>query len=135
MLAVLKVYAALRSFDRGATRRELEVETAMDKRSVQHGLAGLLRRQLLIVDGAPNRLSTYRLIDGAELGGTLRGRYDRVAEPLMPAPRDDYSPARPPSHTAQPGASRMVVKGILDVHRRQPDSFGPCALAELWRKR
>lgn len=73
MRLITAVYAALRSFPRPATRRELEKESGLDQAGVRKGLAGLERRGVLIMDGGQGRLTTYKLRPGAEPPKELRG--------------------------------------------------------------
>lgn len=135
MRLILLVYRALLTFERGATRRQLEQECNLPKRAIENGLEGLLRRGLLEIDGAPRRLTVYRLCGRMDVPADLRGHYPRAPERIRGHVAVEYSPARPPSQHTQPGALRIEVKAVRDVQRHAPQTFGPCLLAEVWRKR
>lgn len=135
MDCILGVFDALATFDRPATRAEIETESGLDKRAVENGLAGLMRRQLLRIDGGPRMLTTYQLAAVAPRPETLRGRYSRTPGSILSAPRP-YAAAMPPSHHAQPSAVRIVARGMLEAHSCVgPQTFGPCLLSEFWKKR
>lgn len=134
MRVTVKVFEALRTFDRPATRREIERESGLNYDQVHKALraldtAGLLRRQ---VDGARIR-GLYQLVAGAEPPADRRGSYARQESHRRPTGRRAaYSAARAPSHDAQPGGLRLVVRGILDLKHQPKQPFSPCALAQLW---
>ena len=148
MQLILQVFDALRTFDRPATRAELERESGLDKDAVWSGLRGLIRRGLVICAQEGRQRGMYMLTRMAERPECARGKYERDSDHRQrmalatKATRvsakerwhADYSPARPPSHSAQPGALRVVVKGVLDVRRHQPSTFGRCVLADTWKK-
>lgn len=143
----IKVFRALRSFDRAASRAELERESELTYDQVHEGLRTLVRRGLLVKPLAIGRQrGTYQLVAGAREPTTTRGQYERteahrqMIAALVRARRAghapaSYSPAAPPSHTNEPGALRIVIKGVLDLRRSDcaDDSFRACALAKLWK--
>ena len=145
---LIRVFDALRTFARPATRAELEREASLSKDEVWAGLRGLIRRGLVICIQEGRQRGTYVLTKMAARPECGRGRYERAEEHrhrmaravkatkvrAKDGWRGDYSPARPPSHDAQPGALRVVVKGVLDIRRHQPSTFGRCALADAWKK-
>ena len=145
MRVALIVFDALRTFDRPATRRELERESGLDYDQVHEGLRTLNRAGLLLKDvEGERRRGLYQLISGAVRPVTARGHYPRdtvhrqQVAALVRARRagaavPTYSPARPPSHAAAPGTLRIVVKGILDVRHPPAAPFSPCALAKFWK--
>lgn len=140
------VFNALRTFDRPATRAEIERESGLDYDQVHEALRTLSRHGVLIkfVDG-PRRRGLYQLTEDARRIETVRGRYERTAPhrkhlaALARARRADavatYSPAMAPAHAAAPGALRTVVRGILDRRRQVRKAFEACALAQLWKER
>jgi len=145
MRVALVVFDALRTFDRPATRREIERESGLDYDQVHEGLRTLTRAKLLlkIVDGERKR-GLYQLIAGAQRPTTARGHYQRDAAhrqqiaALVRARRagidlPTYRPASPPSHSAAPGTLRIIVKGVLDIRRPADATFGACALAKIWK--
>lgn len=146
MRLILSVFDAMRSFNRSVTRMEIERESGLNKYAVEKGLCGLMRRGLLVIHAEPRKRGLYGLVPGAERPEDLRGKYTRDEEHRIAAAQrvhaqrsggfvGDYSPARPPSHSAQPGALRIVVKGILDVRHAPTDAFAPCALEQAWKRR
>ena len=126
MHVILRVFDAIRSFDRPCTCAELARETGLTRDSVRKGLDGLRRRKLLVEDGAPRLRTTYLLAVEAPRPEDLRGRYDRAARMLELPAQCKHSPASPTSHAAQPGALRA---GITAIARQS------CTLQKLWRKR
>src|SRR5512139_2768199 len=84
MRLIQAVYDALRTFDRPATRAEIERESGLDKPAVERGLEGLDRRgDLVRKDVKPRKGGTYALKAGA-------------VRPDHFLPRGKYSAARPP---------------------------------------
>lgn len=144
MHLILAVYDALRSYDRPCTRAEIENATSMEKDDVREGLRGLQRRGDLIVIGSERQRATYRLRTGAERPVDLRGKSvkdeetrARMAEShrrrAVPGVTTldhghHYSPARPPSHRAEPGALR-TTKPVRHV------ASNTCALQHFWRRK
>lgn len=147
MSAAVEVFKALRSFDRPASRAEIERESGLEYDQVHEALRTLARHGLLVklVD-APRRRGLYQLSEDARKPETARGRYERTEmhrqqiAALVRARRaghapPSYSPAAPPSHSAAPGALRTVVKGILDTRHESPSSFSVCTLETFWKRR
>lgn len=142
----LKVFHALRTFDRPACRAELERESGLDYDQVHEGLRTLKRHHLLRPQKrVERRRLVYQLIEGAKEPQTVRGRYQRTIEhrqhvaSLVRAHRSgdappSYSAAAAPSHSNQPGALRIIVKGVLDRNVSAVAVPRPCALAKLWTK-
>lgn len=151
MRLILAVFDALRTFDRPATRREIEREAGLTFDEVRQGLRGLAKRGVLTVDGGMRCRAVYALTPAAQRPTEMRGRYERTAagraaiaararegdaflgiivldEPLHP-----YRAAMPPSHRAQPGSLRTATSGQV-LRKGVPASFGPCLLAAVWRK-
>lgn len=146
MRLILAVFDAMRTFDRSVTRMEIERESGLNKYAVEKGLCGLMRRGLLVIHTEPRKRGLYGLVPGAKRPEDLRGHYPRDDEHRIAAAQraharrsgvfvGDYSPARPPSHNAQPGALRVVVKGVLDVRHATPAEWAPCALEQAWKRR
>ncbi len=151
MRLILAVFDALRTFDRPATRAEIEREAGLTFDEVHKGLRGLMRRGALVMDGKPRCRSVYALTDGAQRPADLRGRYKRTAEGraaiaarardgdaflgiiVLDEPLHPYRAAMPPSHRAQPGSLRTAT--VAQAQRKAvPVSFSPCLLASVWRK-
>jgi hypothetical protein len=163
MRLITKVFLALQSFDRPATRRELERESGLSKDDVRTGLKGLTRRSLIVAEVLPRRRGTYRLVPGAVMPEELRGKFIRDAafcerlrrahlgyhaasaptpQPMHSAPipqqaSSSYSAASPPTPSNAPGGARLVVKGMLEASAFGHSTAFPaaCALAEVWKKR
>ncbi len=138
MHLILAVYDALRSYDRPCTRAEIEETAGLGKDDVREGLRGLQRRGDLIVVGTERQRATYRLRPGAQRPVELRGKAPKTDETRVRMAEshrrrtgvvviDTYSPARPPSHRAEPGALRT---GKAHRHVVEPSS---CALQFFWR--
>lgn len=81
MRLILNVYDALRTFDRPATRRELEKESGLLPEQVRKGLDGLRRHHLLVVYGPPRFRCTYELVAKAPRPIEIRGRKAKDAIP------------------------------------------------------
>lgn len=171
MHLIRTVFAALRTFDRAATVRELQRESGLDRDELHMGLRGLDRRHLIVKDAVPRRAGVYRLIPDAELPQDLRGRFERddeyraklrrtrldfcaarvatshvgrspsggfasgyVADDRTAAP--NYRAAVAPNTAHAPGALRLVVKGVLDLHHPPHGPAWPvCALDDFWKAR
>lgn len=140
MLPVLLVFDALRTFDRPATRAELEVESGLDYDQVHKALRTLALHQLLIKDAVARQRGTYQLKPGAIRPVLKRGRYQRDDEhrlhmaQVKRAHRSEprYTPARPPSHTAQAGALRTLA---VELRATSPPSvIDSSPLARCWKK-
>jgi hypothetical protein len=149
---IAAVFDALATFDRPCTRAELERESGLTKDQVHLGLRGLDRRHVLLVDGAARSRTVYQLLPGAQRPEDLRGKFARSDEfkALQSAARrglhasrpattaavaaisphgGQYSPARPASHGAAPGALRTHAPGVAAA------PSAPLLLAQLWRRR
>lgn len=163
MRLIRLVFNALKTFDRPATRRELERESGLSKDEVHKGLKGLARRSLIIAEVLARRGGTYRLVPGAKMPEDLRGRFvrdaafcERVRRASLGyhaarmysahpthfsqagegAPMGKYSVASPPAPSNAPGAVRLVIKGMLEGSSAIDAPMGlPCALAEFWKPR
>jgi hypothetical protein len=163
MRLIKRVFLALKTFDRPATRRELEREAGLSKDDVRTGLKGLARRSLIVAEVMPRSGGTYRLVPGATMPEDLRGKFTRdaafcerlrrvhlgyaaarlpnlhahVAQAEHPqATFARYSVASPPAPSNAPGAARIVVKGVLDISGHVDAAVLPtCTLAECWKMR
>lgn len=164
MRLIKTVFAVLRTFDRPATRRELERESGLSKDDIWAGLKGLARRGLIVSEVMPRRRGAFRLVPGAAMPEDLRGKFVRTAafcervrasqlgyhvaraptpQPMImqvEPPRASvgkYSVASPPAPSNAPGAARIIAKGMLEVSRQGEATLfeSPCALAEIWKKR
>lgn len=146
MRLILAVYDALRSFDRPATRLELERESGLCKDDVHAGLRGLVRRGSVVKDVDGRRGGTYRLQPdaarpcdlrgnfprGPEYRATLRAAYLRSVAGAVGADQRPLAEIPAPA----PGRARLVVKGVLDLKAKRVErEAAPCALAEFWRGR
>ena len=150
MRLILTVFDALRTFDRPCTRAEIESASGLKTDDVGKGLKGLMRRRCLRIVGEPRRVTTFALVPGAARPLDLRGiagKSDITRRRIAAARRAGATPeihilaplglshraAMPPSHRAEPGALRVVKKGLGLSGGDLPTR--PCALAEIWRKR
>ena len=80
MRLILATFDALLTFDRAATRREIEREGGLTKDEVRKGLCGLARRGCLIKEVVPCRGGVYRLTPGCARPEDVRGRFERSVE-------------------------------------------------------
>lgn len=150
MRLIHTVFDALRTFDRPCTRAEIEAATGLKKDDVWKGLKGLMRRRCLRIVGEPRRVTTFALAPGAMRPLDLRGvsgKSEITRRRIAAARRQAVTPeihileplpvhhraAMAPSHRAEPGALRVVKKG-LGLTGGEP-AARPCALADFWRKR
>jgi hypothetical protein len=145
MRVAIIVFEALRTFDRPATRREIERESGLGHDQVHDGLRTLARAGVLHRMVERMRLrGLYQLVAGARPPATLRGRYERTPEhrqklgELVRAARA-RGPARdapaPAPAMPRPGVPRVIVKGVLDLKpsRQYPANTEPCLLDIVWR--
>lgn len=164
MRCIHAVFDALRTFDRPATRRELERESGLSSDQVAAALRSLFRQKLLERDVAGRQRGTYWLAPGAQRPEDQRGRFTRddeyrrrmrsayldyhAARPhgaLVPrhegasigaAASQHHSSARPPSAAAASGVTRVIVRGVLDLQPSTAASaVGSCLLADVWPSR
>lgn len=125
---ILKVFDALRTFARPATRVELERESGLDANGVRKGLDGLDRRGVLVMDGEPRKLSTYTLQPGTERPTDLRGRRPgqqahRAARPAVAVAKVSAKPRK-----VLIGATRRKAHGIPE------ETAGPL-LDRIWSEK
>ena len=141
MTIVEAVFAALKSFDRPATRAEIETAADLDKRQVENGLCALLRAGALIRQvEAPRTRGLYALIPGA-----------RCPQPRESFPREKLRSAallRPrtargnwvkidsaqPSHGSAPGVARIFTRGIANMQQQRGGEHPICWLERIWRR-
>lgn len=137
MNVALAVFDALNSFNRKITRREIEREAGLSKKSVEMGLFTLRKMKLLAEEKHPRRLGLYGLVMDAERPQSRRGRYERT-EPVRlansRAATAYHSAAMPPSHFAAPGGVRLVIKGMLETQCSGLNVFSTCLLSSTWKR-
>ena len=146
MNLILRTFDAMHDLGRPASRAEIEQASGLSTDGVWTGLRGLIRRGLVIVIQEAGRRGMYALTRQATRPEDLRGAYERDEDHrrrmklVKKARRQMALAAAPaagaaarPTHVAQPGALRVIVKGVLDV-RRHAQSFGHCSLADVWKK-
>jgi hypothetical protein len=128
MRLVLAVFHALRTFDRPATRAELERETGLSAKQVWKGLDGLYRRKLLVQErpGRRNR-GLFELLDRNQVPWQLRGRYERSAEH-----REHMRVARTEGAGSVP-ASPKLRSSRVTVKEKSRAPQANCLLEQLWK--
>lgn len=146
---ILRVYAALRSFNRPATRREIERESGLSRDAVAAGLRGLDRpgRRLLVrVQVEPGLRGLYALVAGAPAPTDLRGRWlhDEAWRERQRQGVQAYQAARaagtvPAAHRLAL-AERVHTTAMVPTHFSAPgalrtEATSRCLLAELWPPR
>jgi hypothetical protein len=146
---ILAVYTALRSFNRPATRREIEREAGLDRDAVAAGLRGLNRpgRRLLVRHAVePGARGLYSLVPGAPAPTDLRGRWlhDEVWRERQRQGVQAYQAAR--ASGSHPAPQRLALEerthttAMVPTHFSAPGSLrteatARCLLAELWPHR
>jgi hypothetical protein len=140
------VFDALRTFDRPATRAEIERESELGYDQVHNALRTLWRNGLVVIEvDAPRRRGLYRVATGAERGECSRGRYERdqehrqrMADAVRTYWADDgrgraQEAAVGMLQATPSGGARLVMKGVLDANAHVPASWGqPFALDQAW---
>lgn len=132
----LRLFEALRTFDRAASRAELERESGLDYDQVHKALRTLDRHQVLVKSIDGKRAALYRLIEGAGQPVTARGRYRRDDEHrrrMSAAVCTAQQAAPPPVAGNRSAAARIIVRGVLDTRHKPGEVFDVCTLAELWK--
>ncbi len=142
------VLAALRTFDRPATRAEIERESGLSYDQVHNAIRTLRRSGMVIVEvDAPRRRALFRASGHGVRLHCDRGRYERdqahrerMAEAVRLVlsggclARGRGSAAITSAETACGGA-RVVVRGVLDLDARLPATWGaPFVLGGAWGK-
>jgi hypothetical protein len=142
------VLDALRTFDRPATRAEIERESELGYDQVHNALRTLCRNGLVVIEvDAPRRRGLYRVATGVERSECARGRYERdhehrqrMADAVRTYWADDGRGRAPAAEVgmlqaAPSGGARLVMKGVLDVGAQLPASWGPpLALDQAWTR-